>query len=797
MLRRYRDSDDFHWLWSRNGAAELLDPKPDTLLHICWDGFPEGIELHRLPLSPHLTPFDWVVSFARQVSAQTMLPDLRVAISRPWIGGAVMERGGCFGPLLAPALQRSFPWLRIFDRPDQVPEVAPDDWPTLRTALPWKGAAMALAQGLVGDLAHSVSHHDVNNALGPLLILRGLGHTPPPHPGLDALLEHATRLQLVRGGETADKATAARPATIARDIAVRAGGTLRLVLIDDQINKGWAEVVAALLDVRLRGHEALGNTICRLSDPGAVELWGAERLNPLVDILEKSGDADARYRLRLTAAEGRENGPVQEILLLDLRLAFEGDSDIGAVRAALARVTSAAIAFDRNGASETNWGRRLVPENPADGVGAEEDHRRLALLSLPARTVATADISMPIMIFSSTAQRTVVEALKPYRTVSTHFEKPQVLGYRTANIANDTALRFADALAHAGAVLEARRTIGWLGVPAPLESLFEKEAGNLNFDIFVDESGTEEEGLVTIAALIAVQPPERARDYAYVAPARRLVTQKLRSALDDPDETKEELKRAPRRVDEVLELTNCSLVSLTFDCADYDRTASVDDPLYSDFLYREILADVLEYVLYHYADERSGEREVTARLHLPTRIRRGGAAERRDEDEYWGRGWKEDRIYLIGTSDALPIAQRISSYYPRSGVRITRARCFEINNFRRRLNVPLHYLADAVANRPFRKNRQFIERGAYGRVTPAVRSLLRAARLARNGDSAGAVASAHSLVAALDSDLTATDLDRGCHVIKRLKSRLASAAHRMSGSQFAHALELIPRSTIG
>jgi hypothetical protein len=300
---------------------------------------------------------------------------------------------------------------------------------------------------------------------------------------------------------------------------------------------------------------------------------------------------------------------------------------------------------------------------------------------------------------------------------------------------------------------------------------------------------------VTIAALIAVQLPERARDYAYVAPARRLVAQKLRLALDDADETKEALKRAAGQVDDALERTSCSLVSLTFDCADYERTASVDDPLYSDFLYREIMADVLEYILYHYAHERSGGRALTARLHLPTRIRHGGAAERRDEDEYWGRGWKEDRIYLIGTSDALPIAQRISSYYPRSGVRITRARCFEINDFRRRLNVPLHYLADAVANRPFRKNRQFIDKGAYGRVTPAVRSLLRAVRVARNGDTARAVASAHSLLADLDGDLTATDLDRGCHVVTRLKSRLASAADGMSGSQFAHAVELIQHGT--
>jgi hypothetical protein len=797
MLRHYKEASDFRWLWSKQGVDEMLDPRPSTLLHICWDGFPEGIELPRLPLSPHLTPFDWVVSFARRASRKGTLPDLRVAISRPWIGGGIMEREGCFGPLLAHTIHGAFPWLRLFDRPEQVSDVS-DNWPSLRTAAPWKGAAEALAQGWVGNLARSVSHHDVNNALGPLLLLTGLSQPAPSHPGLDALLQHATRLQLAASGEIASRASVMRPATIARDIAARHGGTLRLVLIDDQINNGWARVVAALLGLTLEERRAAGDAIQRLSRAGPVELWGAERIDPLVALLEENSYADSRFGLRLTDSDVSGPDTVSEILLLDLRLAFEADGEKGMVRSALARIAKAAKLYDDSGLSERAWGVPLLAPLATDLDPSDDTQRQLDLLTLPTRTVATADVALPIIIFSSTGQRTVVETLKPYRNVSTRFEKPQVLGYRPAHVSNDTALKFADALADAAAVLESRRIVEWLGTPAPLAQALPSEKHDLNIDIYVDETGSEfddaprsKSGKVTLAAVVAVQSGRRAYQYAYDSEARRLVASKLREAGGNPDRTKGKLRRDAKRVTEILERSGCSLVTLSFEPKKFERTASVDDPFYSDFLYREIMSDLLEYIIYHHARDLAGNRSVTARIHLPTRIRPADPAECRLEDEYWGRNSKDGRIYLVSPNDCLPVAQRISSYYPRSGVRVTRARCFEINNFSRRWNIGLHYLADAVANRTFEENESLIHTGAYGAVTPAVRSLLRAARDARNGAIPEALVRANELIADLEQELTDNDRCREPHLVSRLKSCLALHAEAMTGSQFGRCFDMI------
>lgn len=792
MLRYYQDESDFRWLWSRDGVAELLDPRPSHLLHICWDGFPDGIDLPKLPLSPHLTPFDWVVSFARRVSRKTTLPDLRIVISRPWIGGAIMEREGCFGPLLTKAVERAFPWLRTFDRPEEVP-VTFDGWPSLRTAPPWKGAAEALAQGWVGNLARSVSHHDVNNALGPHLLLKGLGQSPPPHVGLNALLQHAQRLGLAPTGEIASRASAARPAAVAREIVGRLGGTLRIVLIDDQINNGWAKVVAALLGLTLRQERVASDTIQRLSEVGPVELWGAERVDPLFEILEKSGYSDGRFRLRLTDDDADGRGCISEILLLDLRLGFEEDRDKGVAKSALTRAAKAAKAYDNSGLSERVWGTPLMPQASLEEDLLEEGQQQLELLTLPARTLATADIGLPIIIFSSTAQRTVVESLKPYRNVSTHFEKPQVLGYRATHVSNDAALRFADVLADAATVLEGRRTVAWLGEPAPLAPAHPSEKDELSIDVFIDETG-KEPNRVTLAALVVVQAPRQAYRYAYDDEAQQIVRAAFREAGENSKKAKEMLKR-DSRVSEILKRLDCSLVALSFQGRDFERTSSVDDPFFSDFLYREITSDLLEYILYHHAPELACGRAISARVHLATRVRPANPAECHMEDEYWGRNSNEDqstkkwRIYLISPNDCLPIVQRVSSYYPNSGVKITRARCFHVNDLGDERNLGLHYLADTVANRSFLQNERLIQKGAYGQMTPAVRSLLHAVRDARNGDIAGALGRANALVSDIEKTLCTPDGIPHYHLVSRLKSRLAGLAAAMSGAQFSQAFE--------
>lgn len=118
----------------------------------------------------------------------------------------------------------------------------------------------------------------------------------------------------------------------------------------------------------------------------------------------------------------------------------------------------------------------------------------LELLTLLPRILATIDMSLPIVIFSSTGKREVTEWLKDYRNIITIFNKPGFFGYATESFVEDTKQKFVASMLAAIHILQARVAIQELLVNFPPKKEMEPQKDGQSqqekyIEIFIDESG--------------------------------------------------------------------------------------------------------------------------------------------------------------------------------------------------------------------------------------------------------------------------------------------------------------------
>lgn len=538
LVASYNDKKDFAYLWS-DEFLKRVEAGEHRNLVVVWDGMPER-DGSGVNVLDHITTVDWAMALSHRLLQESkkdtanIIPELRILICDI----SQQNHASAFSVRMLPAICHGMPWLRVY-RPiksdewfwrdfealvDDIQLFGTDKFPSLKDAQPDLVESLAHAWG--GSVAESGSHHDVSNLLGPMVLSTSLNSS-----SLSALLEGPARIALLikmiwldiggmggRGVIPQDKwfNFAKDAAKIVRDRPVK------IILIDDQANQGWLDIVSAAVGAeRSDASEASENEIKLFAKSDVVEVHASKSYLAIKSRLEDAGisdkegsniNGDQRFKLSLS-------GEGAEILLLDLRLFFNEQDEINYFKWALG------VAKNLKRASEAAFPsmdcdklERWISEE-SKSADWRKRTEYLELLTLLPRILATVDMSLPIVIFSSTGQRQVTEILKDYRNIITVFNKPGFFGYASGSLVEDTKQKFVAAMQAAIHILQARVAIQELleNFPPKIE-IEQKNEGQSQqekyVEIFIDESGEPKKGNSFVVAGIALvhESVEQARN---------------------------------------------------------------------------------------------------------------------------------------------------------------------------------------------------------------------------------------------------------------------------------------------
>jgi len=328
-------------------------------------------------------------------------------------------------------------------------------------------ARMNLTEGHAGD---DYNHHSVANVIGPL-VLRGKAASPTLHTeALVALLGSCGLLSpdgLPQRGSDLD------------DDPV--GDGLEILLLDDQASQGWADWV---------GESLRRATVASLNNPTSL-------VETIAKALSEADGRDLRFGLSLPGVQGTG----QPLLLLDLRLfsgAFAAEKEFYRTTLLplitehfLDRDDLAWSAFNSTDA-HFEAARKALKE---DTFEVESDEHHEALTWLP-RIIALSDMSLPIVLFSSTDRRTIVNRLEDCKNVLVSFQKPSLGNLHDPLIRETTLEAFKatiKAAASFGQLREKCHAVKRLADTLSCESVNNRE-GDLYVELYVDEENVRDEG---------------------------------------------------------------------------------------------------------------------------------------------------------------------------------------------------------------------------------------------------------------------------------------------------------------
>jgi hypothetical protein len=334
--------------------------------------------------------------------------------------------------------------------------------------------------------------HAVSNVVGPLL----LGFTPQQED-VAWVVSHLRYLLkevgISTGGEnSSDDSFWLNPEELTRR------DTVEFILIDDQHRNGWEQVLCTALGATFKSSDQEGLHRVGSTDNNRLIVSVSRTADYLLDKLESLRNSDQRFKLRLGTADC-----AHEILLLDLRL-FEGYSLQEEARF-LSLVRDVAVRFRQReglpwpGFSDEelqrfdDWLKRAV-NLQLDGSAevSRMDKTYLEALTLLPRVLALTDLSLPIVIFSSTGQREITEILKNYGNIITEFEKPRLFGYQSADIKSHTRAAFQLAVGKALQLCAGRKLCrNMLKYSQKAQPLARQTwAGAAHVELYIDESGS-------------------------------------------------------------------------------------------------------------------------------------------------------------------------------------------------------------------------------------------------------------------------------------------------------------------
>lgn len=718
----YGQEADFGRLWS-------FESLPSERTLIVWSRTAGDGDLWPIDASACLSPLDWAVAYAKHLGDQ------------PWPEVLIIDA--------VPQSHEKTPSLAHFQtlRPDQLPWLTVRADPSIADIATWlakssRGKANDYETAALDRFLREVrlnltevrtegdyDRHSISNIVAPMALL---GATAKKTRHSKALLKLLTACGLCADG-----------AGVSED--GEQGEGLQILLVDDQADHGWTQWLEKILPkAEIK------------AEPDANKL-----LDSLISQLEAAhGQKDLRFRLKLPGLENAAN----PVLFLDLRL-FSGRFDAENAffkrlldvieRRFLNRDDLAWPSFDSTDetfieatkAIKENW---LEPESPA---------YQEALTWLP-RIVALADMSLPIVLFSSTGRRDLIEPFKSYGNSITTFGKPRLSDLTTreyGRFLSPNQSRLHEAIATAREWLGTRPDLNrwittWAASPTTASP---QTVANQNSEyhavLYIDETGNSPN--LTFGGLIAIYNSAD-HEINVERELSRLYGASVRTA-----NGKDWLRRNCALVYEQWETSlpfPPAFLQLSSDKSSLFQTSleasdELHDETVGDNLWREILKRTLEASIYVIARRMAQSADIVSfSVRAPTRVKRPGSpglqqalwerwgvscdrvgpnSSTEDAIDILSRQWRErqafgvwwedfinlpllletlrpqtpsdERIRFFNYHDARPIAEEVMRLY-RSSTYQPRAdlvRAFGLNSHNKSQgkHVPIaHFLADAL-----------------------------------------------------------------------------------------------------
>lgn len=486
----YDYAEDFNKLWSMNLPAA-------TRVVVVWADTPSDPTVQPVHTEPYITPLDWAIAaYCRIAGLRVTVVDFRrdryKAEEYKTLRWLCTQNPGCV------------PWLRyvtitqLLDHSaeDILKLLAPSDKSDAQIIIDAREAVRELAVCREDRESGRDDHHAIANLIGPMLMLQ----KGPQKSGSDnadhreALWQILQSAGLKRENSQDD-----------RVIDFAELGDTKIVLLDDQWHHGWAEWLCSRLGLSWNGsHAAMLEERARIEPQRVswdaskgVSLWVTSSPRWLGDRLKSairdSRKADARFELRLID----DGSACAEILLLDLRLFPDESRETEFVK----EVAELTDRFRK----KAPW--RKLTETPNDikvskGI-APNFAERAKKRTLLARLLANVDLSLPVVLFSSTGLRENIEELRAYQSIICEFQKPRVLG-DTSRSGTQTNRAFSRAMEKAKKIAKARSEI--LAIKELAGKATAPNSGT-HLEIYVDESGKfGDDGESRVGGLIVTYP---------------------------------------------------------------------------------------------------------------------------------------------------------------------------------------------------------------------------------------------------------------------------------------------------
>ena len=471
----YGNEKDFCKVWDDGFKVD----KPVILI---WDGQNSWEEDQGNFLTPHLTPLDWALAFSIKVLEQnSMEPNFRIHIVD--LTGADHET---WSMRMRHQLIAEMPWLSLHAplipdgkryRKGYLPIVTIKENGEEKEGLlfqdsdPEKWALRSIGRAatspeqtrdtlkyIAGQWATTIvrshDHHDLNNILGPLLLIN-------PNPHDTTTLRKAFLLKLKWSGSNLPS-KASKESTGADELSDSLK-RVDILAIDDNINKGWGVVLSDVLGLKSASEEESTEQEAmeeeESTEQEAMELatgegegegenytllWGTESPDVLMEYLNPDDDSDfaecyakRSYDSPLWDKNKNEN-ETPWILVLDIHF-LTGDKEKRLINCLL-EITKRMVRHNNKLAwpgfnkEEIEAVNEWLRSGDGDSRGYD-----LALSLLP-RLSALRWPAVPIFIFSGTHRRNLIETLQEYGNIVLAPSKPNLLGSDTVG----EAQRFVD-----------------------------------------------------------------------------------------------------------------------------------------------------------------------------------------------------------------------------------------------------------------------------------------------------------------------------------------------------------------
>lgn len=485
--------EDFEYLWTCGSDLSEWLAQGDRHVIVVWDGDLDPGKLAQYDVSEYLTPADWSVMITLAVDTGEV-PQITVLDFSSYRHQA------------SHSLQRFRQLLRMNPSPlPHIREINPMELkeffsglaahaPKVPPKVPPTEEDCSMVRALWSSLLSEAkgAHHAIANIAGPLLLLESMQHpnasTEPALPGALRQLVRAVQMPGQKSTTEVDPSPDGEPWF---DFKKELGQSVdSIVLIDDLAENGWGEVLRGMLglgaaDPTLRTYLRpfiKGST----TDKGAIDLCGylRNRLNWL--------RSDRRAASPSLAPNVRN-----PLVFLDIRLFSQSSiqkerefyRSLLLLAAEFAALPALAWPVDL---SETTLDpvKRFVD---ADSEIESPDHH--AALSLLPRLLSLADPTVPIILFSSTGRRAIVEPLIPCGNIIFDFEKPRLLGSDWREAVDRSRVGIKHAMQRACPLLQTRAFLQELCQKASRGKLVpDKNPAATQFqyaDIYFDESGDD------------------------------------------------------------------------------------------------------------------------------------------------------------------------------------------------------------------------------------------------------------------------------------------------------------------